>query len=201
MHKKNRPSGRCAGFTLIEILIAIAIASILLAALYGVFFSIHSGRERLEGRLDWHLDAGNFLDRFGREINSAYFKPRNPKTIFTGEKKGLTSVISFTAFVYPMIKEGHPASDLMAVSYFVEESNGEGILYREVWNPYIGERFKVAALEGVKGFEISYLNGKEWSKAWDASLENRLPDAVKASIVIGEGKEIDMLFVPRIGRG
>ncbi|MBI3601134.1 MAG: prepilin-type N-terminal cleavage/methylation domain-containing protein, partial [Nitrospinae bacterium] len=171
---------RDKGFALIELLIAVAITSILLTALYAAFFSIYRVTEAVEGKIERHLDTGSFLDQFVREVNGAYFKTANSMTIFTGEKKGLTSFLSFTAFTRPVLKEGLPASDLTAVSYFVEEENGVGALYRETWNPYGEEKSKlvpagskqgIEVLKGIKGFEVGFFNGKDWAFAWDASLE------------------------------
>jgi len=195
------------GFTLIELLIAVAITSILLTALYAAFFSIHRVTEAVEDKLERRLDTGHFLDQFVREVNSVYFKDTNSRTIFKGEKKGPTSILSFTCFTRPALKEGSPASDLMAVGYFVEEENGEGILYRETRNPYgedkskpvpAGSKRGIEVLKGIKGFEVGFFNGKDWASAWDASLEKRLPDAVRAAVITDEGKELSAIAVPRI---
>jgi hypothetical protein len=88
-----------------------------------------------------------------------------------------------------MLREDAPASDLMGVSYFVEEGPGkEGLtIFREVWNPYINDRFKVDLIDGVEGFEISYFNGSVWSKAWDSTLEGVLPKAVKMAFRLKDG--------------
>ncbi|MBI3601143.1 MAG: prepilin-type N-terminal cleavage/methylation domain-containing protein [Nitrospinae bacterium] len=189
---------RDRGFALIELLIAVAITSILLTALYAAFFSIYRVTEAVEDKMERHLDTGSFLDQFVKEVNSAYFKTTNSMTIFTGEKKGLTSFLSFTAFTRPVLKEGSPSSDLMSVSYFVEEENGVGTLYRETRNPYGEEKSKLEVLKGIKGFEVGFFNGKDWASAWDASLEKRLPEAVRAAVITDEGKEIAAIAVPRM---
>lgn len=186
------------GFTLIELLIAVTLSAILLTALYGTFFSILRAREAVEDKLEEHIEAGRFLGRFCQEISASYFKATNPKTFFSGEKRGTASAVSFTTFSYPIIKEDFPASDLMAVNYFTEESDNGDNLYKEVWNPYAVEKSKVEVLEGINGFEVSFLNGKEWAKAWDSSLEKRLPDAVRVRVIIKGGKELSILAVPRI---
>lgn len=185
------------GFTLIELLIAVSITAILMTALYKTFFSVLKAGDVVEENLDKYLEAGRFLDRFEQEVNAAYYKTTNPTTIFSGEKRRMTSDVSFTTFTHPVLKEGMPSSDISAVRYFVDEEKEEGVIYKEIWNPYVGKRFKFEVMKGVKGFDVSFLNGKDWALAWDSSLEKRLPDAVKVSIVI-EGKELSAVAVPKI---
>lgn len=167
-----------------------ALASILLLALYGSFFSIISSASKAEENLSMYLDAGRFLDTFTREVRAAYYKAENPYTFFAGEKRGLNSVVGFTLYSYPIIKEGSPASDLMAVRYSAEGSKEGYTLYKEIWNPYIGERFKAGAVEGVKGFDVSFYTGKAWSKAWDSGLEKAAPVAIKANIRLKDNKTL-----------
>src|SRR3972149_2254536 len=186
------------GFTLIELLIAVSITAILMTALYKTFFSVLKAGDAVEENLDKYLEGGRFLDRFEKEVNAAYYKTTNPKTIFAGEKRGMTSEVSFTTFTHSILKEGMPTSDLSAVRYFINEEKEGDVIYKEIWNPYIGKRFKFEVMKGVKGFEVSFLNGKDWALAWDSSLEKRLPDAVKVSIDIEEGKELSAIAVPKI---
>jgi general secretion pathway protein J len=186
------------GFTLLELLIALSITAVLLTALYNTFFSVLKAGDVVEKNLDKYLEAGRFLDRFEQEINAVYYKTTNPKSIFTGEKRRLTSEVSFTTFTHSILKEGMPTSDLSAVRYFIDEEKEGDVIYKEIWNPYIGKKFKVEVLKGVKGFDVSFLNGKDWALAWDSSLEKRLPEAIKVSIAIEDGKELSAITMPKI---
>ncbi len=186
------------GFTLLEVLVAIALMAVLVVAVYGSFFSVIRGRDSIDGELDRYIEAGFFLDRFSREVRSAFFKRGNDITFFTGEEKGATSDVAFTTFTYPTVKENAPASDIMAVRYYMEENADGNILYREVWNPYTGERFKAGILENIKGFEVGFFNGRDWTKAWETGLEGRLPEAVKVVVITERGEEISALGVPAL---
>jgi general secretion pathway protein J len=186
------------GFTLIEILIAVSLTAILVTALYQTFFSVIKTGDIVEEGLDKYLEAGRFLDKFEQEVNAAYYKTTNPETIFAGEKRRMASEVSFTTFTHPILKEGMPASDLSAVRYFVDEEKDGDIIYKEIWNPFIGKRFKIEALKRVKGFDVSFFNGKDWAFAWDSSLEKKLPEAIKVSISIEEGKELSAIAAPKI---
>jgi general secretion pathway protein J len=197
------------GFSLLELLIAVAIMSIVMLALYGTFFSVLNSQSRIEKELEWVRELRRFLDVFSSEIQSSFYKDGNSRTIFIGEKKGShrrpVSSIGFTNFTHAAVKDGRPVSDMMAVEYFVEE-NPEGMLtlYKKIWNPYDGDKkhgFKVEILGDIEGFEVSYLNGKDWAKAWDSSLEKKLPDAVKVAIAVkdrGEVREFSTIARTRI---
>ncbi len=190
MSPSHRLSARSKGFTLIELLIAEAVGAIILTALYATFFSVFRAGTVAGASLDEHIRAGRFTALFSRDIHGAYFRPKTESSVFRGGPSGMGSTVSFSSFTYPVLKKGFPASDLAGVSYFSEE-NGEGSLkvYREVWNPYIGDKVKVEVLDGVKSFEIDYYDGSIWVKAWDAGLENALPIAVRATVRLSGGEE------------
>lgn len=194
MSPLRRLSARNKGFTLIELLIAVAVGAIILTALYATFFSVLRAGEGAGESLDEHIRAGRFTDLFSRDIHGAYLDPK-ATTEFRGAPLGMGSTVSFSSFTYPVLKKGFPASDMAGVSYFSEE-NGAGALrvYREVWNPYIGDRVRVEVLDGAKSFEIEYYDGSVWVKAWDSVLENNaLPAAVRATVRLSGGEEFKAL--------
>jgi general secretion pathway protein J len=61
-------SGQAAGFTLLEILVAISIVAIVLTTLYGVFASVSRAKERLDQDSEVYQRARVIYDRLGREF-------------------------------------------------------------------------------------------------------------------------------------
>lgn len=179
-------------FTLIEVLVAVALTAILLTALYGTFFTVVRGVNGAEGGLDGYIEAGKLLDRISIDAHSAYFKAQSGSTVFKGERKGENSSLTFTAFSFPPGGAG-PASDLVRVSYFAEKDGGAYKVFKETSNPYTGESFKAEMTGEVKGFEVSYFNGKDWAKAWDSSLEMAMPKAIKATVKLKDGAEVSAI--------
>ncbi len=178
------------GFTLVELLVSIAVGAVLVTALYATFFSVFNAGDASKDGLGRRIEAGRVLDRFSRDINSAYFKTESRSGRFLGELRGLGPVLSFSAFSYSMARENAPASDLVGVSYFTGEDPDDKdglVFFKEVWNPYINDRFKVDLIAGVEELEISYFNGSVWSKAWDSTLEGELPKAVKVALKFKDG--------------
>lgn len=196
------------GLTLLEVLIAIAIASVLAIALYGSFFSVLKARKTIAGELEAVNSATRFLDSISREIQSAYFKDANKKTFFEGEKKELlgstVSTVRFTAFLRLSASGDIPGGDLVAIRYSVEkDQSGALTLYRESWNPYlINENetngiVKTAVMENIDSFDVSYLSGQGWAGAWDSSAEKTKPYAVKATVSLKDAVKREYSIIAR----
>ncbi|MHB8708061.1 MAG: prepilin-type N-terminal cleavage/methylation domain-containing protein [Desulfuromonadales bacterium] len=62
------PTGKSAGFTLLEILVAISIIAIVLTTIYGVFASVSRTKERLEQDGEVYQRVRIIYDRLGREF-------------------------------------------------------------------------------------------------------------------------------------
>lgn len=181
------------GFTLIELLVGVALGAVLLLALYTTFFGVMRTGGAAEASLGKRIEIGRFLDLVSREVHSAYFKSGSEFTLFRGSLDGLHSALEFTAFTVPLIREGEPSTDLIGVNYYVEEGEEASGLIREVRSPFTGEKTRIVMIEEVEVFELSYYNGTKWAKAWDASLEGRLPAAVSVKVVLKGGEEFKAL--------
>lgn len=173
-------------------MVALAVGSILVLSLYAVLFSVSRAGSGVAADLDRRIEAGRLLDRLSGDLHSAYLSG-GQETFFEGLFKAGSSALTLTAFSRLPVADSSPSTDISGVSYFVERSEEGLIVYREAWNPYIGERFRSEMISGAEQFELSYFNGKAWSKAWDASIEGRLPVAVRARLVLKGGAEFTSL--------
>ncbi|MBZ0220482.1 MAG: prepilin-type N-terminal cleavage/methylation domain-containing protein [Candidatus Methylomirabilis sp.] len=190
---RSIPFIRNSGFTFIEVLVALTIGSVALLSLYGVLMSVLGAGERTGASIERDLEAGIFLERLSGEVNSAYFSPEEPNTVFSGKIRGGAPALEFTSYSAVPQREGAPSTDLMGIGYFAKHEDGGLTLYRETWNPLIGERFSSEALSGIEAFELSYNNGATWANAWEATLEKKLPLAVRARVVLRDGREFTAL--------
>ena len=195
-----------SGFTLLEILIAVAIMSTLLVGLYTAFFSVSAAQARVESELEQTRQLRRFMDVISTELRSSFYKEANDRTLFYGKASGRStqerSSLGFTWFGYPRISSGagleeRPVSELIAVRYFVKEHSGDeeedgedlnnsGALYKARWNPYEGEEsgFDAEVMANVERFVLSYFDGNDWVEGWDATNENKLPAAVKVELTL-----------------
>lgn len=187
------------GFTLLELLVAMAIGSVILFALYLSFSSVLSGRSSIDERAERTREVERFVDSFSREIQSVYLSGNNRATFFKGSlgNGALPSgEVEFTTINYPA---SGISGDLVAIRYSVGDSEGgRPALFKEVWNPYgIGnERVRVEVVDDIRGFDLSFYNGASWAAAWDGALEKGAPSAVSATLKImdrGAEKEVRTL--------
>lgn len=188
------------GFTLLEVLVASAIGAVVIFALYLSFSSVLSGRSSIDAQAGRSRELARFVDAFTNEVQSAYLSGSNKATFFRGELASgalPSGKLEFTALLYPA--PGQASSDLTAIRYSVAENeSARASLYKEVWNPYGTGREpdKIEVIEDIKGFDLSFYNGKSWAAAWDGKLERKTPEAIRATIKImdmGAEKEVRTL--------
>jgi prepilin-type N-terminal cleavage/methylation domain-containing protein len=137
-----------SGFTLLEVLTAVAVSAVILSVCYGAFFVI----EKVAGEATSYsrrlLEARRFLDGFRREIESCSLSEINV----------LTKNIYGQDFSYIQIKAflaGFPA--LADIVYFVKEAPGDFKVYKTVSIAVRGE-FAAVMLENVKEFSLKKLD-------------------------------------------
>lgn len=189
---------KSSGFTLVEVLVAVALTALLLTALYGAFFSIAGAGASASHASERYAEAGRFLERFAVEARSAYFRRDNPYTLFEGGRTRRHSEVAFTSFTYPQGSGDAPGSDLVGVRYSVEKDGEKRRLKKEVWSPYTGGMMGFRAVEEIDDFEVSFFNGRDWSKAWDAKLEGAAPKAVRVKLTLPSGEELVQTSLPMV---
>lgn len=189
-----------SGFTLIEVMIAIAILSFIVMGVSLFTQSTLNNKEMTE-RLD-NLNHSAFLalHKMSMDLQMAFLlsgpdflgTDGKIKTVFKGSEDQL-NFVSFSHVRY--FKEAQEA-DYGEVGYFLEDSKEEGggknLMRRESKviddNPEEGGTGEVL-IDGIKEFHLEYYDStkKEWGKNWDSTqldFSNRLPMAVKIEIEI-----------------
>lgn len=175
------------GFTLVELLVALAILAVIVTAIYATLFNVLSTRENIQTNIDRMRSFRRFSAIFTKEVRSSFFSPSNSLTIWQGTGGASSSLslgsISMTFFTYPT---GHARSgDLMAVSYSAAKTDRGISLFREFWNPYTGQRGeKAEVMEDIRGFRALFYNGEKWVESWDGNSEKAPPAAVNVIVDI-----------------
>lgn len=182
--------GGQSGFTMIELLVAVAVSAILVTALYATFFSVFAAADASGAGLDRRIETGRLVDRFSRDIRSAMFKSGHAASRFTGGGDGMHSAVSMATHTRPVVSAGLPSSDLTGIRYFVADGEGGLSVFREARDLFRDEAAAAELLTGVESFEVLYYNGKDWAKAWDSDLEGALPVAVRMKLVLTDGERV-----------
>ncbi len=176
------------GFTLVELLIAVAILAVVVTAIYATLFNVLDSRESMQANMDRLRSFRRFSASFQREARASFFSPDNPVTLWQGSGGTSTTPplasLSMTFFTYPSGQDR--SGDLMAVSYSAESSeDGMITLYRESWNPYTGKHgMKAEVLEDIEGVRALFYDGAKWVDSWDGTDRKGPPQAVSLLVDI-----------------
>ncbi len=201
---KCRPSAfNSKGFTLIEVLLSIALLVIVLGIVYSSFFTVHRAIERFEGvSLKYH-EVRTVLDIMRREIEGAFMETSDTGRNQTGlviEDRDIygktTSRLHLTAFSFKR-------NGLSTTSYYVDEKDGKLILIKDGTptfilltdeNQEIGRSsgsYSLEMVEGIESFTVETLFNNKWVKTWDTKQTERLPEVIRLSIEFDDkGKKV-----------
>ena len=188
------------GFTLIEMLVALAVSSLLLVA--GSTLLIQTLRagdvvERHTGDVR-ALDIAHSLlrdDLAGATLR----KTRAPNGLdapqaFSGGQSLSRPLLAFTRNGWLNPAEAEARGDLQRVEYFVQG----GALLRRAWlrpdpvreTPYAD---RVVA-DGFDSIGLRFFAGNSWQLDWSGQAES-LPELVEMTFVYGEGDELRQVFL------
>lgn len=190
------------GFTLMEIMIAVAITSLMGVMVAGAFHTGFNAKEIVESQAERYRMVRTAFTRMTREIGSAYvsdrydaerYRDQNDRpSNFIGEEDSLL----FTSFANQRMYKDAKESDQMIVEYKVESSREPGArgrqdLIRRV-NPIVQDRMdrggtEDVLLEDVKRIEFAYWDSekKDWDDEWDTrrmERKNILPTRVRITV-------------------
>ncbi len=197
------------GFTLVELLVAIAVLAMVSMLIYGAFAGMRRSKEGVERINDRYREGRLAMARIARELQSAYLSAHVPineqltvqRTIFKGTRGSPADRIDFTAFAHRRLDRDSADSDQAEVSYFgSEDPERPGVLdlVRRVSSnidlePERGGRVEVLATD-IDLFDLEYLDPMtgQWSETWDSTSsigqQNRMPMQVRVILVLNGGR-------------
>jgi len=187
------------GFTLIEVLISVAILSIVLAAVYSTFFLAHKAIEGMDESMVKLQESRRALDILKCELDSAYvssdentFFKMSDRDIFGKE----ASQLAFTTF--STLRPG-----LSRISYYVEEKDRKLNLLKKVESPYsTGETKGVGIIEDLGAFTVEAKYNDTWVRTWDTGINRNRPPEIRISLSMAiKGKQVTLSDIsrPKIG--
>lgn len=194
-----------AGFTLLEVLIALALLGMLAGGLYGTYFSLLKGRESAVEGMEARRELRTTLDLLRREINSALYSRNNKKLHFAVEDKDIfgrpASVLAFTAIAPPQ-PGGQAVSDQIDLKYEILERDKKMILSRQIKDiNHSLDPGRYPQMESIEGFLVECQSGDKWVKSWDTAINFGLPKLVRITVTVKNGEktaDYSVLAAPRI---
>jgi general secretion pathway protein J len=180
---------RCA-FTLLEVLIAIAVFAIVLAAINTVFYSALRLRNRTMATLDETAPIDHALAVIRRDLaNTVAPSGTNyplQTTILSQSQFGQLTPDLYTATgeIDGMV----PWGDVQKISYgLVPSADGTSRdLIRLVSHNLLATTTETPEqqwlLGGVRNIALHYFDGTQWADVWDTTTQSNLPTAIKVDL-------------------
>ena len=197
------------GFTLVELLVAIVVLSLISVLIYNAFASMKRSREGIERVDDRYREGRLAMTRMTRELQSAYISLHAPlnasllvqRTSFVGSTGTPADRLDFNSFSNRRMDKNSHISDQCELSYFGSpnpELSGVTDLARRIstsldMEPKKGGRVEVLATD-IDLFDLQYLDplSGNWVDTWDTTQTvtgqpSRLPVQVRIVLVLNGG--------------
>ncbi len=206
------PAKDMKGFTLLEVLVSMAILVIIMAALYSAYTTNVEAIQIARQNGEVHQMARIVLDRMTKDLQSALIQLSVPsdkiRLGLVGEDREVdgrrADRVDFTTVTHLPLTEKGPASDLCEIGYLIEEDSEDKIfvLFRRD-DPSVDEDFtKGGSLQemarNVLEFNLTYQDpGGEESDKWN-TLEGMpasgLPVLIKVRLVLKDELNREHVF-------
>ncbi len=191
--------GAGQGFTLLEVLIAVAISSVIIAALYSSFFLSRRAVDAVDDSLVRIQEVRAVLDTMKREIESAVYRKDKAYTVFKVDDRDFygkqASQMLFTSFSSLL-------PGLAKINYTVEES-GETLMLKKQISPAFGPPAVTKStelVENIESFTVEAGLGDKFVKTWDGGAGGNIPDEIRISLKLYAKKGDPPITVSEIAR-
>lgn len=195
---------REAGFTLIEVMIAVAILAVISLLVWQTTSSNLKAKDRYESRSEFFHMIATSLNTMAEELSSTYIFSSGDqlgmgisgdlttRSLFKGEENQVT----FTSFAHLRLMKNSKESDQAEMAYYLKSNTEErglhDLMKREESPPnHEPEEGGVTylVLEGLKRLEFRYYDGEkfEWREDWDSSQfdhKDKIPRAVQITMAM-----------------
>jgi prepilin-type N-terminal cleavage/methylation domain-containing protein len=193
------------GFTLVEILVAVAIIAAIVSMVYGSYFATSKSAQACRTRIALSQQGRDLLAQMVRQIRCCYVgsvkvdnytdrkvsqqietRPENITGYFLGNS-GETGGEILHLVTTSSMSDGEAAKDgLFEVIYKFDNNNNTLFLSNE---RLLGTPQNVAEIrswhllaENITGIELAFSDGRQWLQNWDFREKGKLPLAVKIDI-------------------
>lgn len=178
------------GFTLIEILVAVTISSLVLTGVYGIFTRVSSAEREVRARAMCYHHARSIVNRLQQELGACVLLKNTPAAEFRSGEQGF---LTFTSTSVPQADGG---VSLQQVSYRTQ-AQGENEPLRlqryslPVYAMQNDPKWRRLSSKIVE-LQWRFHDGAAWNNTWDSNVHNKLPQTVELRLLLAcEGHEVE----------
>ena len=176
------------GFTLVEIMVAVAVAALLLSTIYGVFQTVAGAKQRLDQEGENYHIARVIFDRLSRELRSAYFPAKGGRFEGGTNEQGETYLSFTTTASTPLSGAG-----VGEVSYLLQLDRdnpaGRKVLDRSERGlnsaEEVSQSYRIAS--GIEQLTLRFYDDGTWLDQWPTSAQAKTPRAIEISLLMEVG--------------
>jgi general secretion pathway protein J len=208
-----------AGFTLIEVMLALAIFAFVTTIMLGSFTQTASSKRAIQSAQERTHTVRVALTRMTREIEMAYLADENTgltnrRTMLVGSTRADVDELMFSTFAHQRLRAGAAESDSAIVSYFSERDPDDrrvlNLMRRETRRlqaedpaTLIGESYILCPDVSRVKFAFYDHKRKEWLTDWNtmnASGQQYLPTHIRITLTVFDerGQEVSYTTDARI---
>ncbi len=192
------------GFTLLEVLIAIAIVAVIALLGYRAVASLSDAETRLAGEATRWRTLDMFFSRLEGDMRQAM--PRSARSGSTREAPWLgfiSNASSDNDSALTFSRAGpefnfEPGSAGQRLGYRLQNGDVQVLYWATYDRPPDAQATTYTLLSDVAHFRLSYLTGSNaWVDTWPVAGDTDLPRAVKAQLTLSSGESFERLLVLR----
>jgi type II secretion system protein J len=189
---------RFGAFTLIELLIALTILSVIAALSYTSFVSVRRIVDIRRSSDENLRNIRSFVERLDVELSSAVYVRREEETLFRSTREEVegkeTSTLIFTTILPHSIYDIGKREEIVRVEYELisNEENRELLVLRKRLYPFIlspestSEPVEYVVSEELTAFLLRFHRDGKWYESWDTEKMDLLPDSVELTFSLGD---------------
>jgi general secretion pathway protein J len=211
----RRAATATQGFTLIEVMVAMAIFASMTTLIWGSFSLTANSKRKIEEIEDRYHQLRLGMNRLAREISMAYLSKNDvagavkPRTMFVSQRNARIDDLTFSSLAHIVLRENAKECDQSVIRYFASPDPNDRkrthVMRREsrrLGGQQPGEDGPAyIIIEDVEALHFQFFDepANEWKESWNTTSADgqpdRLPKKVRIALTIRDenGREITLL--------
>jgi len=194
-------------FTLLELLIAVSIFAIVLAAINTIFYSALKLRNKTSDMLDKSAPVEQALRIIKRDLSSLVppdgaLSGQLQTTPTTNGMVGASGTVFYCA--NGVVGDTTPFGDIQKVSYALVQGTNRyagmdlvRLVSRNILSPVQEDPMGQLLMSGVQQLTFTYYNGSQWVDSWDSATQDpKLPAGIKVELQMATDPDAGNTIAP-----